>query len=73
MVGPVPVFTVTRYLYYRRGGSLSLFHLCILRERSRYLHDTFVLSQARRGPWTDHSHGPMRENGGGEVFLPTAG
>ena len=52
MVGPVPVFTVTHYLYYRRGGALSLFHLCIFRERSRYLHDTFVLSPARRSPWT---------------------
>jgi len=50
MCGPAPVITAGCYLYYRRGGSLSLFHLCIFRERSRYLHDTFVLSPTRRSP-----------------------
>src|SRR5208283_934069 len=66
-------FTVAHYLYYRQEERLSLSHLRSFCERSRYPHDTFVLSQARRSSWPAHSHDPMRENGGGAVFLLTAG
>jgi len=50
MCGPAPGFTAAYSSYYRRGKPLSPSHLGIFRERSRYLHDTFVLSPARPGP-----------------------
>jgi hypothetical protein len=46
MCGSAPVFTVGRYLYYRRGEPLSLSHLGVFHERSGYLHDTFVVRPA---------------------------